>query len=68
MFSSSSLFNETQTCHFGDIKLKFQFDVQTDKLPNEALNIMKIVHDSHKIIPVGVECMSIKCLSSPNFQ
>jgi hypothetical protein len=32
-----------------DIKLKFQFDVQTDKLPqNEALNIMKIEHDSRK--------------------
>lgn len=33
---------------FGEIKLKFQFDVQTDKVPNGALNIMKIGHDSRK--------------------
>lgn len=33
--------------HTDHIKLKFQFDVQTDKHPqNEALNVMKI--DSHK--------------------
>lgn len=27
---------------YGDIKLKFQFDMQTDKVLNEALNIMEI--------------------------